>query len=120
MTLAEEDGAEDKLIQSLTGEAVKLVFSRYAKTEEHERIIEQFLGNLTFPAGDELSAEEFVANMKLVKGLPEAARALATSMQLDAKDPAILASVGEFLLEGLYVHDRLSKKTSKGKTFFRK
>lgn len=120
MTLAEEDGAEDKLIQSLTGEAVKVIFGRYARVDEYEKIIEQFLGNLTFPAGDELSAEEFGANMKVVKGFPEAARGLANQMQLDAKDPALLASVGEFLLEGLYVNDRLSKKTSKGKTFFRK
>jgi hypothetical protein len=41
-------------------------------------------------------------------------------MELDASDPATLAAVGEFLLEGLYVNDRLSKKSAKGKTFFRK
>jgi magnesium chelatase subunit I len=120
MTLAEEDGAEDKLIQSLTGEAVKAVFARYAKVDDFERIIEQFLGNLTFPAGDDLSADEFVANMKVVKGLPQAASGLAKHMELDGGDNATLAAVGEFLLEGLYVNDRLSKKTSKGKTFFRK
>ena len=41
-------------------------------------------------------------------------------MQLDGGDQATLAAVGEFLLEGLYVHNRLSKFNSKGKTFFRK
>src|SRR5262245_49028149 len=120
MTLAEEVGAEDKLIQSLIGEAVKTVFARYARMDDYERIIEQFMGNLTFPAGDELSAEEFVANMKVVKALPQTAAALAKQMELDGGDTATLASVGEFILEGLYVNDRLSKKTSKGKTFFRK
>jgi hypothetical protein len=83
MTLAEEDGAEDKLIQSLVGEAVKAVFARYAKVDDFERIIEQFLGNLTFPAGDDLSADEFVANMKAVKSLPQSAAALAKHMELD-------------------------------------
>src|SRR5215217_8005453 len=82
MTLAEEEGAEDKLIRSLTGEAVKLVFARYAKVDDFEKIIEQFLGNLTFPAGDDLSADEFVANMKVVKGLPQSAAALAKQMEL--------------------------------------
>jgi magnesium chelatase subunit I len=120
MTLAEDEGAEDKLIQSLIGEAVKTVFGRYAKVDDYERIIEQFLGNLTFPAGDDLGADEFVANMKLIKGFPQSAAALAKQMELDGGDPATLASVGEFLLEGLYVNDRLSKKTAKGKTFFRK
>src|SRR5205809_1186211 len=72
MTLAEEEGAEDKLIRSMVGEAVKAVFARHAKLDDHERIIEQFMGNLTFPAGDDLSADEFIANMKVVKTLPQA------------------------------------------------
>ena len=120
MTLAEEDGAEDKLIRSLIGEAVKAVFGRYDEGEDHDGITEQFKGNLTFPVGDELKAEEFLANMKLVKGLHSAALTLARAMKIDANDSASVASVGEFLLEGLYVNNRLSKFNSKGKTFFRK
>ncbi|MCC7351032.1 MAG: sigma 54-interacting transcriptional regulator [Phycisphaerales bacterium] len=120
MTLAEEDGAEDKLIQSLIGEAVKIVFNRVADVEDYPAITEQFKGNLTFPAGDELSAGEFVANMKAIKSLPQSAAALAKEMELDAGDPAILASVGEFLLEGLYVNNRLSKYNARGRTFFKK
>jgi magnesium chelatase subunit I len=120
MTLAEEDGAEDKLIQSLTGEAVKNVFNRLADADDFEPIIEQFKGNLTFPAGDELVAEEFVANMKTIRQFPQLAAKLAREMELDADDPATLASVGEFILEGLYVNNRLSKYNSRGKTFFKK
>ncbi|MGB7160870.1 MAG: sigma 54-interacting transcriptional regulator [Tepidisphaeraceae bacterium] len=120
MTLAEEEGAEDKLIRSLVGEAVKAVFARNADPDAHDGITEQFKGNLTFPAGDDLSAEEFVANMKAIKGLPQAAAKLATEMELDGGDVATLACVGEFLLEGLYVNNRLSKYNSKGKTFFKK
>ena len=120
MTLAEEDGAEDKLVKSLIGEAVKATFMKYADPDDYEPISEQFKGNLTFPAGDELSAEEFVANMKLVKSLPQSAATLAKEMQLDGGDAATLASVGEFLLEGLYVNNRLSKFNNKGKTFFKR
>ncbi len=120
MTLAEEEGAEDKLIRSLTGEAVKAVFGRYDDPEAHENISEQFKGNLTFPAGDDLSAEEFTANMKAIKGLPQAATALAEGMALAAGDEQMLASAGEFLLEGLYVNNRLSKYNTRGKTFFRR
>ncbi len=120
MTLAEEEGAEDKLIKSLAGEAVKSVFDRHGDPDAYENITDQFRGNLTFPAGDDLSAEEFVANMKAIKGLTPAATTLAKEMELDPNDSAILASVGEFLLEGLYVNNRLSKYTSKGKTFFKK
>ena len=120
MTLAEEEGAEDKLIKSLIGEAVKAVFAKHGDVDGYEKITEQFQGNLTFPAGDELPAEEFVANMKLVKGLLPATTALAREMELDSGDAGMLASVGEFLLEGLYVNNRLSKYNSKGKTFFKR
>lgn len=120
MTLAEEEGAEEKLLKSLIGEAVKKVFGRYADEDDYEQITEQFKGNLTFPAGDDLSAEEFVANMKAVKGLAPLAGTLAKEMTLDASDSAVLAAVGEFLLEGLYVNNRLSKYNGKGKTFFKK
>ncbi|CAN5534201.1 magnesium chelatase [soil metagenome] len=120
MTLAEEEGAEDKLIQSIVGEAVKNVFNRYADAAEYEAITAQFQGNLTFPAGDDISGEEFVANMKLVKTLPQSATKLAKELELDANDANTLASVGEFLLEGLYVNNRLSKYNAKGKTFFKR
>jgi magnesium chelatase subunit I len=120
MTLAEEEGAEDKLIKSITGEAVKAIFNRYADADDFEILVDQFKGNLTFPAGDDLTADELVANMKAVKGLSQAALQLAKEMQLDGGDHATLAAVGEFLLEGLYVNNRLSKYNSKGKTFFRK
>ncbi len=88
MTLAEEDAAEDKLIKSLVGEAVKTVFNRYADFDEYESISEQFKGNLTFPAGDDLPADEVVANMKTIKGLPQAAQGLAKELQLDGGDDA--------------------------------
>ena len=120
MTLSEEEGAEEKLLKSLVGEAVKKVFGRYGDEDEYDAIVEQFKGNLTFPAGDDLPADEFVANMKAVKTLPQSAAALAKEMKLDGGDAATLASVGEFLLEGLYVNNRLSKYNGKGKTFFKK
>ena len=96
------------------------MFGRYADEDEYDTIVEQFKGNLTFPAGDDLPADEFVANMKAVKTLPQSAAALAKEMKLDGGDAATLASVGEFLLEGLYVNNRLSKYNGKGKTFFKK
>jgi len=68
----------------------------------------------------DLSAEEFCANMAAVKPLNKAAIQMARALQVDPSDLAMLASVGEFVLEGLYVNDRLSKYNAKGKTFFKR
>lgn len=120
MNLAEDENAEDKLIKSLIGEAVKFVFNRSTRIEQYQSIIDQFKGNLTFPAGDDLAAEEVAANIKALKPLAQGTTSLAKDLEVDANDPAVFACVGEFLLEGLYVNDRLSKYNSKGKTFFKK
>jgi hypothetical protein len=58
--------------------------------------------------------------MKAVNHLPSTPANLAARWKLDPADPAILASVGEFLLEGLYVNNRLSKYAARGKTFFKR
>ncbi|MGN6725297.1 MAG: sigma 54-interacting transcriptional regulator [Tepidisphaeraceae bacterium] len=119
MTLADDDASEDKLIQSLIGEAVKNVFNRMTKGADFEAISDEFKGNVTFPAGDDIPDEEFVANLKAIRPLYQATTQLRKALTLP-DTAANTACVGEFLLEGLYVNNRLSKFNSKGKTFFRK
>lgn len=120
MTLGDDDASEDKLVQSLIGEAVKKVFNKVTDADEYEQVIEQFQKNVTFPGGDEISAEEFVANMGAMKGLPKLAAKLTLEMDLDPNNAGHLASIGEFVLEGLYVNNRLSKVNRAGKSYFRK
>ncbi len=120
MTLAEDDASEDKLIKSLIGEAVKSIFDAVADPNDFEEVSEQFRGNLSFPADDELPAKEFVSNMKAVDGLHAGAKKLCAGLQLDARDDQQLAAAGELLLEGLYVHNRLSKFDTDGKAFFKR
>ncbi len=120
MTLAEDDASEDKLIKSLTGEALKNIFATYMDFKEFDGIIDSFKGNVTFPGGDELSAAEFVANMKALKPIHTAAGKVAAELELNAANDGDLAAAGEFLLEALYVNDRLSKYSARGKTFFKR
>ena len=46
MTLAEEEGAEDKLIKSLVGEAVKAIFARYDDAEAHDNSLARIFPRL--------------------------------------------------------------------------
>ena len=110
LMLAEEgDDTEDKLVASLIGEAVKAEFDRVADADEYETIVEQFESGLRLNVGDDVPAEEQVKNFQLVDGMADATRDLADRLGFDQSDPQALACVGEFLLEALYVHNRLSK-----------
>ena len=120
MTLGDDDSSEDKLVQSLVGEAVKTVFNRTADFSEFEPVAENFQKNVTFPGGDEIPAKEFVANMQVLKPLPKLATNLTKEMEMNPNDEGELASVGEFILEGLYVNNRLSKFNRAGKPFFKR
>ena len=120
MMLAEGDGAEDKLITSILGEALKTVFAKYADFNAYDEVAMQFKGGITLQVGDEVPTQTMLENYGHIKGLAKAATELAKKLELDPKDPAAVVSAGEFLLEALYVNNRLSKSTIRGKTFFRK
>jgi len=110
LMLAEEGNAsEDKLVTALVGEAVKAVFDEVADADAYDPIVEQFEGGLKLVVGDDVAAAELVEGMRHVKGLTAAATRLARQLDVDEKDEQMLAATGEFLLEALYVHNRLSK-----------
>ncbi|HTV47748.1 MAG TPA: sigma 54-interacting transcriptional regulator [Phycisphaerae bacterium] len=120
LMLSEGESAEDKLIGSLIGEAVKTVFAKHADLEDFEPIAEQFKGGLTLQVGDEVPTAIILENYNHVHGLKAAAGKLAQKLGLKHDQPAALVCAGEFLLEALYVNNRLSKAVMAGKTFFRK
>ena len=103
------DNTEDKLVESLLGEAVKTVFDAVAEVDEFENVAEAFESGLKLSVGDEVSAADQVASLKLVDGLHPAAVDMAERLGMDPEDPQAVASAGEFVLEALYVHKRLSK-----------
>ena len=113
--LAEGDSAEDKLIDALVGEAVKTVFARYADLNNYDEIALQFKGGVTLQVGDDVPTDTMLENYTHIKGLRQAAAELAEELDLDSKDPAAIVSAGEFILEGLYVNNRLSKGLIRGK-----
>jgi magnesium chelatase subunit I len=113
LMLAEDgQGSEDKLIDSLTGQAIKTVFDQHADVTNYLDIADQFTDGLTLAAGDDLSADDLAASMKHIDGLLSAASQLAKDMDMDPSDPQALAATGEFILEALYVNNHLSKSVT--------
>ena len=114
MMADDSDEAEDRLVASLVGEAVKSLFDHIAEIEDYEDLGLQFDQGLRLTIGDTASAAELVASMEHVDGLSVSAKTIAKALNVDPDDPAMLAGAGEFLLESLYVHNRLSKHGSAG------
>jgi magnesium chelatase subunit I len=110
LMLAEEGAdSEDKLVTALVGEAVKLVFDDVMDLEEIEEVADEFDQGLTLSVGDDVSASDQVASMRHIEPLASAAVELAKRMSIDESDEQIVASLGELILEALYVNNRLSK-----------
>ncbi len=121
LMLAEDgQGSEDKLVHSLIGEAVKKVFDDVSDIDDFTNLADSFGKGLTLTVDDEMSAADEVASMKHVKDLHPAATKLAKQMKLDSNDDQMLAAAGEFLLEALYVNNRLSKNVTASGTGYRR
>lgn len=120
LILAEDEQAEDKLIAALMGEAVKNVAGTCVELDALEAVVEQFKGGKAhLEVGDDIAAEKLAGSMSSVKGLAAAARALLREAEM-GESPAGLASAAEFMLEALYVNNRLSKYAYRGSTFYKR
>ncbi|MEP0843183.1 MAG: magnesium chelatase [Phycisphaerae bacterium] len=121
MVLAEDEQAEDKLIAALLGEAVKNIAANYFDVGEMDGIVEQFKGaKVNLEVGDDIRAAALVESLGALKGLLAAARSVAREAGLPADQPAAVAAASEFILEALYVNNRLSKYVYRGSTFYKR
>jgi magnesium chelatase subunit I len=121
LMMADDEKAEDKLIASIIGEAVKEVFEEHAEVGELETVVEAFADRGTkLETGDDVSTRTFVQSIEKIGGLKKAAVKLCVAMKLPFEDDAPLAAAAEFILEALYVNNRLSKYAVQGKTVFKR
>jgi magnesium chelatase subunit I len=120
MMAEDGQGSEDKLVIALLGEAVKAVFAEVTDPDDYQTLSTKFTAGLTLTVGDDVPAADQVASMKFIEGLLPAAARLAKKLDLDPKDEQALACVGEFILEGLYVNNRLSKHVGDKGTGYRR
>jgi magnesium chelatase subunit I len=118
LTMAEDEGQEDKLIERLVGEAVKNIFTQYFDPKEFRAAIDYFETGRAIEVGDILPSAEVLARAERVPGLRKRGDELARQVlpdlpDADARDAATASAV-EFILEGLHVHNKLNKTTKAG------
>jgi magnesium chelatase subunit I len=118
LTMNEDDGQEDKLIERIAGEAVKNVFGQDLDVRDFRPVVDYFEGGRGVEVGDTLPAREVLGRVDKVPGLRKRADELARAALPDLRDSdaraAAAASAVEFILEGLYVHNKLNKTAKAG------
>jgi magnesium chelatase subunit I len=100
-----EDGREDKLIRHLINEAVKQTFDKYFDVSSLAGVVSAFHEGATAIVSDSLPSEEYLRQFSGIGDLLSKAESFCPQCS-----SAMLASVVEFILEGLYLHNRVHKE----------
>jgi magnesium chelatase subunit I len=124
LTMAEDDGHEDVLIQRIAAEAIKNVFTQYADARDYRPIVEHFDAGKSLELTDTMPAREVLARIERIPQLRKRAEELAREIHPDAGDAeareAAIAAAAEFILEGLHVHNKLNKNLRAGSVSYRR
>jgi len=116
----EQEGSTN-VARHLIGKAVKSLFARTfpdayktrgkdpSTNHVYKPIVDWFANGQTIEISDEMSAQEFHAELRKVSGIEAIA-----GKYLKATDPATLGPAMEFVLEGLHQHSILSRERVDG------
>jgi magnesium chelatase subunit I len=123
LNLTEDDGQEDRVIYKLLGEAVKNVFDAHFELKQLRPLLEWFEGGKTIAVGDHLPSAEYVKRLGEIPAIKKEVGAFLNRPENDAlakAGDAAIASVMEFILEGLHVGNKLNKSLRGGEIVFKK
>jgi magnesium chelatase subunit I len=125
LMMADDDVTEDKILGSLVGEAVKGVFNQHFEAGDFNAFTAEVKGQVQIEVGDGIPAERYVELLDRHKVLRREANKLMEKLRAehgvaDPSTPEWQASIAELILEGLYVHNKLSKYAFRGRTMYKK
>ncbi|HWE00036.1 MAG TPA: hypothetical protein VG345_13390 [Bryobacteraceae bacterium] len=101
----------DAIGRELIRGAVGKVFDRYFEGVNMQPIVQWFDLGGNLKLGDDVASSEMAQQLNSIQGLMEKTRALG----LTANEPdSARASAGEFILEGLHAHRRISRSEERG------
>ena len=113
MSMTEEPGEEDVLLDRMTDEAVKNVFDQYLKPKKFRSVVEYVEAGKTIRVGEGVTTRDYLELLDSIPHFQEDVELIAGELEPDlAGGPfheQLLACVAEFILEGLHVHNRLNR-----------
>ena len=104
---------ERQVIDAITAEAIRDVFSEYVQRHGLEEIAEIFSRGVKIEVGDMLPSEHYAERLKRLPPVWDKAFEVNASA-----DPAVRASCVEFVLAGLYASDRISRSQHHGRIVY--
>jgi magnesium chelatase subunit I len=124
LTMSEDEGQEDRVIEKLVGEAVKNVFESHCDVKQLRQVVEVFESGQTFLAGERVPVKEYLRRLQELPALKKEVAHLVKKigeeeLPAEAQD-ALTASAVEFLLEGLHVENRLNRNVKAGNVVFKR
>ncbi len=108
------DRDEEKVIDRLTQRAVLNVFNRHFAIHEFDELLNNFENGLRIDVGDTVPSLEYVRQAAEVNGFTPAVKKLGGQ-----GNPAQIASIIEFVLEGLHLNRKLNKDRVGGQQRYR-
>ena len=124
LTMSEEDGQEDRVIDKFVGEAVKNIFESYFDVKTFRTLVEWFEAGNTILVGDQSPSSEYGKKLAAAPVLKKEAIQLMDKTRPEDLPPngdeAMLASAVEFILEGLHVENRLNKNRKAGQIAYKR
>mgnify|MGYP001773464633 CR=1 FL=1 len=123
LVLSEDESHEDRVLQKLIGEAVKNLFVEQFDPKNLRPIVDWFDSGHSFFIGDMVPSREYWDQLERVpalrKEVMERLSEWAGRVPSEARD-ALAASLTEWILEGLYVHNKISKALKEGRVAYRR
>ena len=106
-----DESEEEAVVTKLINTAVKNVWDQHYDVDEMVAMIEYFEGVESIEVGSDVSLDVYTS-------LLADSEALRTTLQKGAQESTALASELEFLLEGMHLHDLLSKESTANRGIF--
>jgi magnesium chelatase subunit I len=118
LTMSEEPGEEDQLVQRITDEALSVIFGASLSPKQFRNVVEYLeLGN-TLDLGDKQSTGETLSVLETIPQFRKQIEAVAAELEPElSRGPQredLLVAVGEFILHGLYSANRINRHMSVG------
>lgn len=105
--------SEQQVIEAVMVEAIKTVFDEYCDEHGFEEIAGIFGKGVSIEVGDMLPSSDYAERLKRVPPAWEKAFEMNPSA-----DPEMRASCVEFVLAGLYAHQKISRSTKRGRVSY--